>query len=145
MGALVVDFFDTDLNQTIGTSRVILKLYLKRERTAGDKFPMLELRGAFPITLTGNPNVKIGEFSISLTTNFGEGGQPERQPISLDESFEQNELRAKKEAEQLMLEKSFPDNRVPASLQRANGGEYAAGKYDNDLDERPIRQAHRPK
>jgi hypothetical protein len=30
MGALIVNFFDTEKNQTVGTSKVILKLYIKR-------------------------------------------------------------------------------------------------------------------
>ena len=30
MGALIVNFFDTEKNQTIGTSKIIIKLYLKR-------------------------------------------------------------------------------------------------------------------
>ena len=30
MGVLVVDFFDTRLNQTIGTSKIMMKLYIKR-------------------------------------------------------------------------------------------------------------------
>lgn len=30
MGVLVVDFFDTVRNQTIGTSKIVLKLYIKR-------------------------------------------------------------------------------------------------------------------
>ena len=37
----------------------------------GDMAPMLELRGTFPITLTGNNDVKIGEFSLAITTSFG--------------------------------------------------------------------------
>ena len=30
MGVLVVDFFDTDRNQTVGTSKIMMKLYIKR-------------------------------------------------------------------------------------------------------------------
>lgn len=30
MGVLVVDFFDTKLNQTVGTSKIMMKLYIKR-------------------------------------------------------------------------------------------------------------------
>ena len=30
MGVLVVDFFDTRLNQTVGTSKIMMKLYIKR-------------------------------------------------------------------------------------------------------------------
>lgn len=30
MGILVVDFFDTERNQTIGTSKIMIKLYIKR-------------------------------------------------------------------------------------------------------------------
>jgi hypothetical protein len=30
MGVLVVDFFDTQRNQTVGTSKVLMKLYIKR-------------------------------------------------------------------------------------------------------------------
>ena len=30
MGVLVVDFFDTRLNQTVGTSKIMMKLYTKR-------------------------------------------------------------------------------------------------------------------
>lgn len=105
-------------------------MYLKRERYAGDQFPMLELRGSFPISLTGNPNVKIGEFAIAITTNFGEGQQkPQRQQVSLDDSFEANEKQAEIEANQRILEKSFPDDRIPASLQRTNQNEYNMGSY----------------
>jgi hypothetical protein len=30
MGVLIVDFFDTQLNQTVGTSKIMMKLYIKR-------------------------------------------------------------------------------------------------------------------
>ena len=30
MGVLVVDFFDTQRNQTVGTSKIMMKLYIKR-------------------------------------------------------------------------------------------------------------------
>jgi hypothetical protein len=30
MGVLVVDFFDTERNQTVGTSKIMIKLYIKR-------------------------------------------------------------------------------------------------------------------
>ena len=30
MGVLLVDFFDTQLNQTVGTSKIMMKLYIKR-------------------------------------------------------------------------------------------------------------------
>lgn len=91
MGGLIVDFFDTDLNQTIGTSRIIPNMYLKRERYASDSFPMLELRESFEIKSIGNQNIKIGKYGIAITTNFGENGQPKREKISLDDSFEANE------------------------------------------------------
>jgi len=102
---------------------------------------MLELRASFPITLTGNPNIKIGEFAIAMTTNFGEGAQPKRQEISLDDSFEANEQLAAKLASQDIIEKSFPDDRIAASLQRDTKTTYNMGRYNQELDERPIRQA----
>lgn len=111
MGGLTADFFDTELNQTIGTTRIIPKMYLKRERYAGDQFPMLELRESFEIKSVGNQNLKIGKFSISITTNFGEGGQPKREKISLDDSFEANEQLAQQEANSRIHEKSWPDTR----------------------------------
>jgi hypothetical protein len=36
----------------------------------GDMSPILEVRGTFPITLVGNNDVKIGEFSMAMTTSF---------------------------------------------------------------------------
>jgi hypothetical protein len=30
MGVLIVDFFDTQRNQTVGTSKIMMKLYVKR-------------------------------------------------------------------------------------------------------------------
>ena len=30
MGVLIVDFFDVDKNQTVGTSKIMMKLYIKR-------------------------------------------------------------------------------------------------------------------
>jgi len=30
MGVLVVDFFDSERNQTVGTSKIMIKLYIKR-------------------------------------------------------------------------------------------------------------------
>lgn len=121
MGKLTCDFFDTELNQNIGTAGIIPKMYLKRERYAGDQFPMLELRESFEIQSIGNPNVKIGKFSICITTNFGEGAQPKREKISLDDSFEENEKLAKEQANSKIFEKSFPDDRLPASYQRGQG------------------------
>jgi len=70
MGALVIDFYSVQEGLTIGTSKVIVKLFVKREKKAGDMSPLLEMRGTFPITLTGNNNIKIGEFNMSLTTSF---------------------------------------------------------------------------
>lgn len=30
MGVLIVDFFDVEKNQTVGTSKIMMKLYIKR-------------------------------------------------------------------------------------------------------------------
>lgn len=30
MGVLIVDFFDTEKNQSVGTSKIMMKLYIKR-------------------------------------------------------------------------------------------------------------------
>ena len=70
MGALVVDFYSVQDGVTIGTSKIIVKLYLKRMKQPGDMAPILEVRGIFPITLIGNNDVKIGEFALSLTSSF---------------------------------------------------------------------------
>jgi hypothetical protein len=47
-----------------------MKLFIKREKKAGDMSPLVEMRGTFPITLTGNNNIKIGEFNLSVTSSF---------------------------------------------------------------------------
>ena len=70
MGAIVIDFYSVLEGFTIGTSKVIMKLFVKREKKPGDMSPLVELRGTFPITLTGNNNIKIGEFSLSITSSF---------------------------------------------------------------------------
>ena len=70
MGALVVDFYSVQEGLTIGTSKVIVKLFIKRMKQAGDMAPLVELRGTFPITLTMNNDVKIGEFSLAITSSF---------------------------------------------------------------------------
>ena len=71
MGALVVDFYSATDGLTIGTSKVIAKLFVKREKKPDDMSPLLEMRGTFPITLTGNNSIKIGEFNLAVTTSFG--------------------------------------------------------------------------
>lgn len=58
MGVLIVDFFDVEKNQTVGTSKIMMKLYIKRyiylinslifkfrSKREDDDAPMLELRG----------------------------------------------------------------------------------------------------
>jgi hypothetical protein len=70
MGALVIDFYSVQEGLTIGTSKVIVKLYVKREKKASDLAPLVEVRGVFPITLTGDNNIKIGEFSLAITSSF---------------------------------------------------------------------------
>ncbi len=70
MGALVIDFYSVQEGLTIGTSKIIVKLFLKRAKSASDTSPLLELKGTFPITLTGNNDVKIGEFAFSMTSSF---------------------------------------------------------------------------
>ena len=70
MGALVIDFYSVQDGFTIGTSKIIAKLFLKRRKAPGDMSPILELRGTFPITLVGNNDTKIGEFSLSITSSF---------------------------------------------------------------------------
>lgn len=45
MGVLIVDFFDTEKNQTVGTSKIMMKLYIKRAKREDDEAPLLELRG----------------------------------------------------------------------------------------------------
>lgn len=73
MGALIVDFYNPLEGFTIGTSKIIIKLYLKRCKGPTDTQPLVELRGTFPITLTGNTNVKIGEFDMAITSSFAVG------------------------------------------------------------------------
>ena len=141
MGALIIDFYSVQEGLTIGTSKIIAKLYIKRAKAAHDMSPLIELRGTFPITLTGNQDVKIGEFSLSITSSFG--GKmtaipkdfESRQEIDLnEESFLANEKAAQNSRlhEQMQL-----DQRVPASLQGA-GGEFKGFTYDG-VDERPVR------
>lgn len=72
MGALIIDFYNPADGYTIGTSKVIVKLYMKRCKGPADTQPLIELRGTFPITLTGNQNVKIGEFDLAITTQFAD-------------------------------------------------------------------------
>ena len=70
MGALIVDFYNPKEGLTIATSKVIVKLYLKRLKRHDDMSPLVELRGVFPITLVGDENVKIGEFELAITSSF---------------------------------------------------------------------------
>lgn len=76
MGALVIDFYSVQEGLTIGTSKIIAKLYIKRHKQPGDLGPIIELRGCFPITLTGNNDIKIGEFNLSITSSFGSKTTP---------------------------------------------------------------------
>jgi hypothetical protein len=76
MGALVVDFYSVQEGLTIGTSKIIVKLYIKRHKQPGDMAPMIELRGTFPITLIGNNDAKIGEFSMAITSSFTNKSSP---------------------------------------------------------------------
>ena len=71
MGALIIDFYSVQDGMNIGTSKVIVKLFVKRQKIPTDTDPLIELRGTFPITLTGNQNVKIGEFNLAITSQFG--------------------------------------------------------------------------
>ena len=69
--------------------------------------PLIELRGTFPITLVGNNDTKIGEFSMSVTSSFQNKMSPipdlnnqlnmnNRDQINLNEdTFENNEQLAK--------------------------------------------------
>ena len=70
MGALLIDFYNPKAKLTIGRANVIAKLYIKREKRQDDPCPLIEMRGTFPITMTTNPNIKIGEFDMAMTTNF---------------------------------------------------------------------------
>jgi hypothetical protein len=45
MGVLIIDFYDSNKSLTIGTAKVMLKLYIKRAKSVNDDTPMLELRG----------------------------------------------------------------------------------------------------
>ena len=45
MGVLIVDFYDSSKSLTIGTAKIMLKLYIKRAKNIDDDTPMLELRG----------------------------------------------------------------------------------------------------
>jgi hypothetical protein len=76
MGALVIDFYSVQEGLTIGTSKVIVKLYIKRAKASGDMSPLIELRGTFPITLIGNNDAKIGEFSLAITSSFSNKTSP---------------------------------------------------------------------
>lgn len=103
MGALVIDFYSVQEGLTIGTSKIIVKLYIKRAKQPGDMSPLIELRGTFPITLVGNNDTKIGEFSMSITSSFQNKMSPipdlnnqlnmnQRDQINLNEdTFESNE------------------------------------------------------
>ena len=90
MGALVVDFYSAADGLTIGTSKVIAKLFMKREKKPTDTSPLLEVRGTFPITLTGNNNIKIGEFNMAVTTSFG--NQMSQIPQSVGQNSNNNKL-----------------------------------------------------
>ena len=76
MGALTIDLYSVQEGQTIGTSKVIVKLYIKRHKQPGDMAPVVELRGTFPITLAGNNSIKIGEFDLSIVSSFGNKMSP---------------------------------------------------------------------
>tara|TARA_B110000285_G_C14773527_1_gene445130 strand:- start:2 stop:595 length:594 start_codon:yes stop_codon:yes gene_type:complete len=76
MGALAIDFYSVQEGLTIGTSKIIVKLYIKRHKQPGDMAPVVELRGTFPITLAGNNSVKIGEFDLSIVSSFGNKTNP---------------------------------------------------------------------
>jgi hypothetical protein len=45
MGVLTINIFDPVKNQTIGISKILLKLYLKRDKRLGDINPLVEIRG----------------------------------------------------------------------------------------------------
>lgn len=45
MGVLIVDFYDASKSVTIGTSKIMMKLYIKRAKGINDEAPLLELRG----------------------------------------------------------------------------------------------------
>ncbi|CDW78943.1 c2 domain-containing protein 3 [Stylonychia lemnae] len=137
MGVLVIDFFDTEKNQTIGTSKIMLKLYIK---------------SAFPIVLTGNHNVKIGQFNISIVSSYADQNSnnqmkrnANRQNIDLDDSFEENEKLAHKMTQQdrnkKIIENAFRDDRIPSSYQdQKNPSSYKKQDFDFEIDERPTRE-----
>ena len=70
MGSLNVDLFSLQDGLTIGTSKVPLRLYLKRHKKPGDRAPLVEMSGAVPVTLIGDKNSVIGEYTVSVTTEF---------------------------------------------------------------------------
>ena len=106
--------------------------------------PLVELRGTFPITLTGNNDVKIGEFDLAITSSFGSRTtQPNsnanfEQLISNEDSFEMNEQTAQQlanETNQRIHEQMAVDNRIPTSLQNrgADTAQYAASNFGSEL------------
>lgn len=94
--------------------------------------PLIELRGTFPITLVGNNDTKIGEFSMSVTSSFQNKMSPipdlnnqlnmNRDQINLNEdTFESNEQLAKQLAMQdengKLHAQMNQDNRIASSMQ----------------------------
>ena len=126
-----------------------MKLYIKRAKAPGDMSPLIELRGTFPITLIGNNDAKIGEFSIAITSSFSNKTSPipdlnnqlnnmnNRDMIDLNEdTFESNEQLANtlamQEQNQRLHAQMNQDNRIPSSLQNkgANQGSYSSSNFN---------------
>ena len=119
--------------------------------------PLIELRGTFPITLVGNNDTKIGEFSMSITSSFQNKMSPipdlnnqlnmnNRDQINLNEdTFESNEQLARQLAKQeengRLHAQMNQDNRIASSMQSrgANPDTYQPNNFNQLEQERPTR------
>lgn len=68
MSLLNISIFDAKRQETVGLSRIALKLYIRR--SPNPTLPLLEIRESFPILMPSNMSLKIGEFSISMVAVF---------------------------------------------------------------------------
>ena len=71
MGPLMIDVYDAQTGYTIGAASVQVCRYIKRAKRPSDSAPLLEMRDALiSVGLTGDHNVRIGEFKLTAVAQF---------------------------------------------------------------------------
>ena len=71
MSLLFLTIYDAKRQETVGVSRIALKLYVRRSKNPNNvTLPLLEIWESFPILSPGDMNLKIGEFGISMVAVF---------------------------------------------------------------------------